>query len=93
MRRLPACDLKTIGWKPMPLIFRTMLSGWESNYGLAISTSFVFDLAVVHWVVCSRDLLRGEARICSIGIHDAANDGADAATDLQGKILVQTNPG
>ena len=24
--RLPACDLTSTGWKPMPLIFRTMLS-------------------------------------------------------------------
>ena len=76
----------------MPLIFRTMLGGWDSNYGLAISTSIVYDFAVVHWMVCTCNLLRGEARIGSIGIHDAANDGADATTDLESKILVQTSP-
>ena len=31
--RLPACDLTSTGWKPMPLIFRTMLRENISSIG------------------------------------------------------------
>ncbi len=38
--RLPARDLTSTGWKPMPLIFRTMLKAISTGWYVVSSTDF-----------------------------------------------------